>query len=221
MTQQVNWKQNNVIWGVLLVAGGLFLLLQNFGFLSALTAMIWVMLFGAAGLVFLYLFLNHPQERWWSAIPGCTLLGLAMVIGVSELGPRFLAPLGGSLFLFSIGAGFALVYLTGRERWWALIPAGVMTTLALVAGVDQFNLRWIDPGGLFLIGLGLTFFVVALFPRADGKERRWALIPGAILLGMGLLIGTSLVGALNYVWPLVLIVGGGVLIWRQLNTQHS
>jgi hypothetical protein len=91
-----------------------------------------------------------------------------------------------------------------------------MATLAVVAGVDQLGIRWLDSGALFFVGLGCTFLLLGLLPLQDGKGMRWALIPGGVLLAMGLLIGTPWIGFMGNLWPLVLIIGGALLIWRQL-----
>jgi hypothetical protein len=225
MTQPQNQNQrfdqpSNLIWGGLLILAGLLFLLSNLGVLGVLQAFVWVALFSAGGLFFLYLFLQERTHRWWAAIPGSTLLGLAATIFFSEIGPRFLQPLAGSIFLASIGLGFALVYLAVPANWWALIPAGVMTTLAVVAGVDSIGPRWFDSGGIFFVGLGLTFLLVALLPN-QAQNLRWALIPGGVLLLMGLLIGTPLINLFGSLWPLALIAAGLFLVWRRLNGKDQ
>ncbi|MCL4861069.1 MAG: hypothetical protein KJZ93_16755 [Caldilineaceae bacterium] len=221
MTTQDKSQQSNLIWGAILVAGGILLLLSNLNLFGPLTALMWTLLFGGAGIFFLYLFLTAPEQRWWAAIPGCVLLGLGMVTSINELGPRFLAPISGSVFLFSIGVGFMLVYLAQRQNWWAVIPAGVMTTLAVVAGIDNLGLRWVDSGAIFFVGLGVTFLVLGFLPTSSGKELRWAFIPGVVLISMGILIGTPFISVLGYLWPLALIVGGALLIWRQLRERQA
>jgi hypothetical protein len=127
----------------------------------------------------------------------------------------------GPLFLASIGVGFALVYLATPQNWWAIIPAGVMTTLALVAGVDELRLVSFDTGGLFFIGLGVTFLVVGLLPAEHGAWTRWAFIPAAVLIVIGVLISTSFEPGIAYLWPAALIVGGLVLIGRTLLTRRG
>lgn len=219
--QNSDLKRNNAIWGLLLIVGGVLFLLQNLGIFSGLSALVWILLFGAGGLFFLYLFLNDRQTTWWAAIPGCTLLGLATISLIGEFGPAALDPITGPLFLASIGMGFVLVYLANPEHWWALIPGGVMVTLAAVSGVDELGLPNFESGGLFFIGLGLTFALVALLPNQQQQNTRWALIPAAVLLIMGILIGVSFEAALGYIWPFVLIVGGAVLLWRALLARQS
>ncbi|HMN29816.1 MAG TPA: hypothetical protein PKE45_16815 [Caldilineaceae bacterium] len=214
--EQSNERQSRLIWGAILIAGGVLLLLPRLPIFSALTGMIWTTLFSAAGLTVLYFFFSDQERRWWAAIPGSALFGLAMVIAIGELGPHFLAPLSGPLFLFSLAVGFGLVFLAVPQHWWAIIPAGVMATLAAVAGVDALHLRWLDSGSLFFVGLGFTFLVLPLVAERAGRELRWAFIPGTILLLMGLLIGTPFLGVLGNLWPVALIVAGGLLIWRQM-----
>jgi hypothetical protein len=221
MTQPTNWKQSNVIWGVLLVLGGFLFLLQNLGIFQELASLVWVMLFGAGGLFFLYLFLNDRVHTWWAAIPGATLLGLAATVFFGDVGPNVLKPVSGPLFLASIGFGFALVYLAVPTHWWAIIPAGVLTTLGVVAAADKIGFMGFDSGGIFFLGLGITFLVVALIGRDNGQNLRWAYIPAAVLLVMGFLIGTSALAVIGYLWPLALIVGGGLLIWRYVMSERQ
>ena len=86
--------------GALLVAFGVLFLLQNFGFLGAVQNTIWLVLFGAAGLTFLFVFASNRQQ-WWAVIPGFVLLGLAVLIAFGDR----LGAWGGALFLGSIGIG--------------------------------------------------------------------------------------------------------------------
>jgi len=66
----------------LIVAGVLFLL-RNFGILGPVINLVWIVLFAAGGVTFLWVYAaNH--ERWWAIIPGFALLGLAAVIGFGE-----------------------------------------------------------------------------------------------------------------------------------------
>ena len=41
---------------------------------------VWPLLFGVAGVSFLYLLLANRDERWWAIIPRTVLLSLAAVI---------------------------------------------------------------------------------------------------------------------------------------------
>jgi hypothetical protein len=215
--------RNGTIWGILLIIAGVVFLLQNMGIFVNIGELMGMGLFAAGGLLFLYLFLTDLPGRWWAAIPGATLLGLAGTIFFDNYAPRFLDGLGGPLFLASIGFGFVLVYLADLTKWWAIIPAGVLSTLAVVAGFDELNLRGIDTGSLFFLGLGGTFLLLALLTGQRGERQTWAFIPAAVLLVMGVLIGTPRLGRiwfgyLDNLWPVALIVIG--LFWVLRNLTH-
>jgi len=45
---------------------------------------------------------------------------------------------------------------------------------------------------------------------------RWAFIPAAVLVVLGLLLFVGLATAINFLWPVALIVGGALLLIRAL-----
>jgi hypothetical protein len=106
------------------------------------------------------------------------------------------------------------VYLADRRNWWALIPAGVMLSLTLVVLSDNL-FRGIDSGWVLFFGIGLTFAVIAALPGPRG-QMSWAWIPSIIAFVIGGIILASSVNIFNYIWPLLLMVGGLVLILRTL-----
>jgi hypothetical protein len=119
--------------------------------------------------------------------------------------------LAGTLFLAGIGLSFWLVYIVSRAQWWAVIPAGVLTTLAAVTLVSR-QVNGNAAGGVFFAGLGLTFVLVGLLPSPQGKMG-WAFIPAAILLVMGIVLIGAFTALTNYVWALALI---GIGVWLLL-----
>ena len=199
-----------LVWGLGLVALGGLLLLQNMGLWSG-TGVLWVALFGVTGLVFLF-GLVQDRSRWWMAIPGFTLLGLGATIALGELLPPVGGPLGGAVFLGSIGLGFLAVYLLRRDYWWAIIPAGVLGTLAVVAGIAE-RIPGMDSGAVLFLGLAATFLVLALLPAGRGRQA-WAIFPAAALGIMGLLMGAAFGSAARVFWPVALILVGLLFILR-------
>ncbi len=203
-------RWNARLWiGAGLVLLGLLMLLERFGLFHGVTSLFWGAIFAAGAGYFLYRFVNNMQGEWWAVIPGSALLGLAATVLLSGLLPQ----LGGFFFLGFLGLGFFAVYYARREYWWAIIPGGVLITLGIVAGVSE-SLGGMETGGLTLLGFGLTFILVAVLVRAQ-----WAWIPGIILLVLGALIGTPFMGPLNLVWPVALIAGGLLVIWRFARKQ--
>lgn len=212
---------SRLVWGLLLVLAGGLLLLQNLNLLpfkDLVWGVVWTIAFALAGIAFMMAFLQD-RAKWWAVIPGLTLLGISMVILLSTIFPEGTGAWVGGVFLAMIGLAFWLVYLTNRDFWWAIIPGGALVTLGLVAGATAL---WngIELGGLFFVGLGATFALVAVVPTPQG-QMRWAFIPATVLLVMGLLIWLSATSLINYLWPLALMAAGVFLLWRTFVYRRS
>ena len=193
------------LWlGGLLILGGILALLERLNVLSDVSGIFWGLIWGAIGCYFLYRLFVHRE--WWAAFPGFALVGLAL----SNFLPEALEAYDGLIFFGGISAAFLWVYFTDTTRWWAIIPAGVMLTLGVISVLDEVS--GVDNGGLLFLGLGLTFILVAVLP--GGQSRRWALIPGSILLVFGAILGTPFEGFTQYLWPILLIVLGGYFVIR-------
>ena len=203
------------VGAILLIVVGILLLLQNLGILGGVVALIWSLIFGAGGVVFLYVFLTD-RTQWWAIIPGFGLLGLAALIALDQFVPQVGDVLGGTIFLGGIGLAFWVIYFVNREHWWAVIPGGVMFTVALIAGLDSV-FEGAEMGGVLFLGLGLTFGLLSLLPTPQGRMK-WALIPATVLLVMGLLITAATTGILEYLWPAALILVGLYLLFRMFRS---
>lgn len=205
-----------LVWGVILLVVGLLFLADTLGVLDSLQSVIWAMLFAAGGAVFLFLFFSD-RDRWWAVIPGMALLGISGVIGLDALMPRLGEVIGGSLFLGALGLAFWVVYLNNREFWWAIIPGGVLVTLAAVAAVDQI-VPFGDWGGtVFFLGVGLTFLLVYLVPAPQGRMR-WAIIPAGICLVLSVIVAAGSTGAAPLVFGAALVAAGLYLLVRATRT---
>jgi len=145
----------SLIAGLLLIGAGVLFLLTNLGVIGSAIATLWALIFVLCGGAFLRVYTND-RARWWALIPGCTLLGLGVLIGLDQFDLVGAGTWGGALLLGAISLGFWLAYLTGPTRWWAIIPGGTLLTLAAIAGMSD---RWrgADLGWLFFLGLALTF----------------------------------------------------------------
>ena len=193
----------------MLILGGALFLLQNLGVLGTGIDILWPILFVLGGLVFLYVFVtNRPQ--WWAVIPGMALLGLGVMMGLDTMGLQ-MGGWSGSIFLGATSLAFWLIYLRERQAWWAIIPGGALLTLAAIAGISETPGSSVS-GGLFLIGMGLTFLLVWALPTGTTRMR-WALIPAGVLLVMGVLLGFGSTTLISY-WPIILIAVGAIMIAR-------
>lgn len=199
-------QRTNILVGVLLLAAGIMILLLNFGVIGPLGDTLWSLLFFGGGIAFLVVYLQN-RAQWWPIIPGMTLLGLGAIIFFSNTG--FEGDWLPALLFGAIALAFFVVYLTQpAENWWALIPAGVLTSL----GVPFLLPGGFNPG-VFMFGMGVTFGLVYLQGLVRGLHREfwWALIPAGVLALIGIFLFTdemAIFAQFSNLWPLVLIIIG-------------
>jgi len=202
-------------WRIFL--GGLLVILGIASFLDSLniipfSGLLWGVLFVLGGVAFIvYLFQN--KKAWWAIIPGVVLIGLGFIILLSSLFPNFNDEIGGSIFFVAISIAFLIVYLMNQKFWWAIIPAGVMASLAATILVD--GLTRFDGGGVFLMGIALTFALLTVLPGLEGN-RQWPLIPAGILFVVSLFALFEDFNLSTLVWAVILIVLGVFLVVRSL-----
>ena len=220
----------SIIAGIALMAAGVLLLLDLLGILDS-AAIVWPLIFAAAGTAFVVLFVRS-RDNWWAAIPGSVFLGLAAVILVTQLWAGPAAYWAGALLFLFMGAGFGAVYVRERSNWWALIPCGVMLTLALVVALPP---AWegMPVAAVLFLGLAATCVVLALVPvmpeprpgqpaafashQGDAAPARmkWPLIPAAVLAMLGLIFAvqaSALLTASEYFVPVLLVLAGVALL---------
>ena len=185
-------KQTLWIPGMVLLIIGVFGLLGNFGFLAALSSLVWAAFFALAGFAFLSWF-AADRKQWWALIPGFTLFGLGLTVLIGN-------DWGGTLFLAFIGFGFAAIASLSREHWWAIIPAGTMFSLALVTRMGD------AAATVLFLGLAATFATVWQ------RSHRWAIYPAIGCLVLAALTLNWLTGLWNVIWPLALIGVGAYLL---------
>lgn len=203
---------SRTFWGTILIIGGILFLLDNFGILKG-GELFWGCALGLVGIFLLSMYTSN-REQWWWIIPGFIFLASGILLIISGIFPDFDDRYGGVIFLGGIGISFILVYLFNRTRWWAIIPGGILITLAIVAGVERLVSENIL-GGIFFLGLGITFFILGFLPAPDTRMR-WAGIPALVMIILGaflFLVSKQLSG---YALPIILFAVGGILIWRAL-----
>ncbi|MDW7991827.1 MAG: hypothetical protein RMK65_06775 [Anaerolineae bacterium] len=195
--------QRRIIVGILLILAGALLLLERVGVVPPGIDPFGTLLGLGGGAAFLYVFLRNPRAQWWAAIPAFTLLGLGTAGFLPER-------LDGVAFLGGIGLAFWVIYLTNPQHWWAIIPGGVLWTLAATSGLSE-AMGQADTGSILFLGLGLTFLLVALLAR-----RNWGYIPAVLLLLLAGVLRLGLVGILDWLWIGTLFLAGLVLVLAAL-----
>lgn len=207
----------SIIAGAVLLLAGVLLLLDALRVLDT-AQLVWPFIFGAAGAVFLAVF-SRSRDYWWAAIPGFVLLGLAAVAFTTQLWPQPAGDWPGSLFFLFISAGFAAVYFRVRASWWALIPCGVMLTLALVVALPP-AMEGPPVAAVLFLGLAATFGALTLTP----ERMKWPLIPAAALavLGLSFAIQSAVnFRAMEYLTAVVPLAAGLGLLYYAFHSRRG
>lgn len=122
----------------------------------------WVATFvlGSIALPFLYVYFSTGQTQWWSLIPAYALIAIGIMVPLLEAG--ILEDMAVPAYVFLVIAlPFFVVYLRDQTLWWALVPAGIMTIMALAFLLTSDTADFIVPAVLIIIGavvLGRQFF---------------------------------------------------------------
>ena len=204
----------SVVGGILLVAAGVIFLLDNLGLIMLDWEMLIGPMFAIGGLVFLMVFILNTDD-WWALIPGFVLMGIGIIVFMDDNMQAVADRWSGAVFLGFLGLAFFLIYFTHVNQWWAIIPGGVLLTLAgvtLVPGEGDVS------GVIFFLGLALTFGLVYILPKPAGKLN-WALYPAGILLLIGVLVALGAANLMDYLLPLVLLIAGGYVIYRSMRKK--
>ena len=195
-----------ILWGLLLVLAGILFLLDLVEVIS-IGDYQWAIILGIGGLAFLSVFIAD-RNQWWALFPSFGLLiGTAVIF----------SDIGGVIAMAGIGLAFLIIFLINVENWWALIPAGALLSLSLGIGLSYFIVG-LEVGGVFLMGLGLTFGVLGFVPTQQGRMR-WAFIPALIILAIGFIILLASLNLFLYLWPLGLIAVGVLIIYGVIRTR--
>ena len=214
----MRYLSSRMLWGLVLIIGGALLLLDTFGLFQG-GALFWTIALAVAGILFLSVYINN-NIQWWALFPGVIFLAISALIGLDSFLPGFQGSnLEGLIVLGGIALSFLFVYLASRINWWAIIPAGIMATIAIVSVVDT-GVSGATSGGILFLGFGLTFVLVALLPNPIGRMR-WAWIPAAVLAAIGIVILVAAENLINYIWPAGFVLLGIWLIVRSVGKKQQ
>jgi hypothetical protein len=168
-------------------------------------------------LVFLGVYLRNRARRWALIV----FLVLAVISIIPLLNAGFDSDLTGAVVMFLFALVFLVVFFTGMKRWWALIPGGIFLTISVtvlltldsvVESLGGEPRAGQISGGVFLLGVGLTFLVLWLL--RSKAPTAWAIYPAAGLAVVGLITIFAGQAAMDVVWPILLIAGGAFLVFR-------
>lgn len=158
------------------------------------------------------------RRQIWAAIVAYVMLvlGFTPLIAMSER-----PELAGIVVMFGIALPFLFIYLRSPEtRWWAVIPGGILATIGVVVaivlliGEDNPALMERISNVILYLGIGLIF--VVLWLRHKKRWGMWVAIVAGILA-----VISAIVGDMERSWPILLVIGGVLLIYRALREKAS
>jgi hypothetical protein len=169
-------------------------------------------------LAFLAVYVNNRTRSW--------ALLVAYIFGVLSIAPMLAAgddtaAYFGSVFFFAIALPFYAVYFrSSQNNWWAIIPAGVMTVLGVIAALAISGFINDAPSGgyvnaFLMAGLAATFSIVWLRHHRD-----WARIV-TIILGILAVASVFLFAYYEIFWPVAFICGGIYLLYFALRPRTA
>jgi hypothetical protein len=141
-------------------------------------------------------------------------LGIAPLMSIGGRDAAYYGP----IFLFAVALLFFIVYFRSAENWWAIIPAGVLTVLAVIAALAISGwIRNANEGGyanaLLMGGLAVTFAVVWL-----RHARPWAKIVTIVLAAVAV-ASVFFASASQIFWPVAIILVGVYLFYTALRPK--
>ena len=169
-------------------------------------------------LSFLIVYLSN-RTRQWALLVAYILFVLSIAPAMASFGGDVPAYFG-SIFLFAVALPFFVVYFREEKNWWAIIPAGVLTVLALIAGAAIAG--WIQnesEGGyanaVLMGGLAATFAVVWL-----RHAKSWAKIVTIVLAALAI-ASVFFASYTEIFWPVAIILAGAYLLFTAMRPKAT
>ncbi len=165
------------------------------------------------GLSFFVVYMNNHTRTW--ALLVAYIMFVLSIAPVMSSGGGDIAAYFGVVFLFAIALPFFVVYFRSSENWWAIIPAGVMTTLTIITALAIAGwIRNAEQGGyanaILLGGIAVTFAMVWL-----RNAKAWA--KGVMIILAALAVASIFFAAYTEIfWPVVIISAGGYLLYTAM-----
>jgi uncharacterized membrane protein HdeD (DUF308 family) len=205
-------KNSGLVIGGLLIVFGVLALVETF---LDIGPWVWVAVLVVGGLAVYAVYATNRTEKWMLVISYAMLAvaGLITLITLDVLADSYVA----TYVLLSIALPFFAAFLFDRTRWGFLIPAYVLSVVAVM--VPLIELGVLDDlmiPAYVLFAIAIPFFVVYL----RNNRNWWALIPGGILavVAIGFLIAEA---AVEYIFGAVLILAGVVIVIRQFTKKEE
>lgn len=190
----------SLFWGLVLIAAGGIYLAQSLGYISRLPLDLWTITTAVLSVLFFITYFVSGRDQFGWLFPAFILGGTSITLFMGQAGVE--GSYMGAPILLGIALPFALIFLLNRsENWWALIPAWVLSVLALISVIFE-QVPGEILGVVFMLAIAIPFLVVFLVNRANW----WALIPAGVMFVIAVitLLASRVSG--DIVAPLIMLV---------------
>lgn len=149
-------ETRSLIWGILLIIIGFIFLGHNLEWFYFDWEYIWPLMLIIGGLLFWIGWLAK-REEYGLLMPGTILLVYGLMFQYSAINGWYYMDELWPGFLLGPGLGFFFMYIFGKRERGLLVPASILTILALLfwAGKDTFHFFW--PLLLIAVGVYIIF----------------------------------------------------------------
>ncbi len=164
---------------------------------------------------FLIVYLSNRTRIWALLVAYITaILGIAPLMAMGGRDAAYFGP----IFLLAVALPFLVVYFRSEKNWWAIIPAGAVTSAAIVAALAIAGLiESAQQGGyanaLLMGGLAITFGIVWL-----RNAKPWARVVAIVLAAIAV-TSVFLATYSQILWPVVIILVGAYLLYSALRPR--
>ena len=202
-----------------LIPGGVMVFLALTTLLVDSTGGEWIgaLLFFMVAISFFIVYLGNQSRIWALIVAYATgVLGIAPLMATGGRDAAYFGP----IFLFAIALPFFVVYFRSAERWWAIIPAGALTAISIIAALAISGfIRSQTEGGyvnaLLMGALSITFAVIWL-----RHDKAWAKTVTIALAALAV-ASVFFVSYYRIYWPVAIILVGGYLLFRGLRPKSA
>ena len=147
--------------------------------------------------------MNKPDRQKFTAGIVLVLFGLGFYL------VQRLDAIGNEVIMLIIGSAFLVAYFY-QKAYGLLIPAGVLLGLG-VGDLLQGRYWWANDG--IQLGLGVGFISIYVIAKLYQRESHWwPLIPGVILVLIGVPKTATIIRFLLDNWPLILVAVGLLIL---------
>ena len=203
-----------------LIPAGVMLFLSLIVVLSTVVEGEWIgsLFLFAIALSFFIVYMNN-RTRQWALLVAYIMFVLSIAPAMASFGGDTAAYFGSVLFI-AIAVPFFILYFRSADNWWAIITAGVMTTLAVTATLAISGLiRDTETSGIgnaiLMGGFAATFAVVWL--RHAKLWARDVTIVLAVLAVIAVFFGSDP----GTFWPVAFIFGGAYLLYTTMRPKTA